>query len=501
MRTRALRRLSMVASLAGALCVGACGDFNVTNPNQPPLNDLLNNPTRTTLATAATGLLLGVRFDLISYIWRLGSMGREGINLSGNNQPDYQEPYFGPLSGTGFGAAIWGNLYRAIRSANNYIKAVPGAVQAAGTEKLSDAEVSASLGYGKTMKALAFLYIVTSHGLLGAPVDVDHPLTDPPAPFVTEDSVYGYIIAVLNDAQNDLAAAGGAAFPFSLPPGFSAFGSPATFLAFNRGLAAKAYVFRATAAGSTCGATCYNAALAAITAATAGFGVGDPTQFKTGVYMDYSAGAGDTQNTLSDGLDQPTYFALPLLQTLAQQQSGGAADQRVLDKTTAATSSPPQSVGGIAITGTLKFTNYLTAGNSNPAAPIPILRSEELLLLKAEAEIGLGQTAAALADINTVRTNAGKLQALAPADFATKDQQIAELLYNRKYSLLWEQGAAWVDARRYGLLSTIPIPPGFSNSTPPNSSFGASNVPAHLLIPDDECRSRGLGSGCSPLGT
>ncbi|MGE5686713.1 MAG: hypothetical protein ACM34D_04335, partial [Gemmatimonadota bacterium] len=69
------------------------------------------------------------------------------------------------------------------------------------------------------------------------------------------------------------------------------------------------------------------------------------------------------------------------------------------------------------------------------------------------------------------------------------------------YSLLWEQGAAWVDARRYGLLSTIPIPPGFSNSTPPDPTFGASNVPDRLLVPDDECRARGLESGCSPLGT
>src|SRR2546422_6696568 len=33
--------------------------------------------------------------------WRLGSMGREGVNLSGNNQPDFQEPYFGPVQAGG----------------------------------------------------------------------------------------------------------------------------------------------------------------------------------------------------------------------------------------------------------------------------------------------------------------------------------------------------------------------------------------------------------------
>jgi hypothetical protein len=157
MRTRALRRLTAVASLAGALLVGACGDFNVTNPNQPTLDDLVNNPTRTKLSAAATGLVIGIRFDMTSYIWRLGSMGREGINLSGNNQPDYQEPYFGPLSGTGFGMAIWVNPYREIRNANTYIDAVPRAATVPGAQGLSGGEVSASLGFAKTLKALARL--------------------------------------------------------------------------------------------------------------------------------------------------------------------------------------------------------------------------------------------------------------------------------------------------------------------------------------------------------
>lgn len=501
MRTRALRRLTAAATLAGALFVGACGDFNVTNPNQPTLDDLVTNPTRTKLSAAATGLLIGIRFDMISYIWRLGSMGREGINLSGNNQPDYSEPFFGPLSGTGFGAAIWTNPYREIRNANTYIDAAPKAATVPGAEGLSTGEVSASLGFAKTLKALAFLYVVSSHGSLGAPVDVDHPITDPPAPFVSEDSVYGYIIGVLNDAQNDLTAAG-AAFPFPLSAGYTGFDTPATFIAFNRALAAKAYLYRATALNSTCGpAACYNAALAAIAAAAPTFGgLPNAGQFQTGVYYDYSAGAGDLQNELSDALDAATYFALPDLVTSAQKQTGGVTpDARVVSKTAAATAPSPQSVGGIAITGTLKFTIYLTAGQADPNHNIPAIRNEELVLLRAEANLGLNNLGAAVTDIDFVRTNAGNLPAYSGA--VTHDAVLTELLYNRKYSLLWEQGATWVDARRYGRLSTIPIPPGFSNSTPPNANFGASNVPTRLIIPDDECRALGLDSGCNPLGT
>ena len=505
MRTRALHRLAAAASLAGALLIGACGDFNVTNPNQPTLDDLSSNPTRTKLAAAATGLFIGIRTDMTGYVWRLGSMGREGVNLSGNNQPDYQEPYFGPLQGTGFGGTLWTNYYRHIRTANINLDAAPKAAQLPGAEGLSAGEVSASLGFGKTLKALAFMYVVGGHGSLGAPVDVDHPITDPPAPFVTEDSVYGYIVALLNEAQNDLTAAGATSFPFPVPAGYTGFNTPATFLAFNRALAAKAYVFRATAAGSTCGATCYSAALAAIVAAGPTFAVGDASQFAKGVYYDFSADAGDTQDDLSDALDAPIYFALPILVTLAQKQTDGTTpDQRVVTKTAAATANPPQQVGGIPITGTLKFTNYLTGGNADPAAPVPVIRNEELVLLRAEAQIGLNDLATALTDINLIRTNAGLLPAL--GSLGTKPQAITELLYNRRYSLLWEQGATWVDARRYGLIVVAPNGkhqivgigelPGFGVG-----SFGASDVPLRMLIPDDECRARGSGTGCSPLGT
>ena len=109
------------SSLLGAAFLGtaaACANFDVTNPNQPTLDDLLANPTRAKLSAAATGLFSRSRSEITSFIWRVGSMGREGINLAGNNQPDYQEPYFGPLSPSGFGGALWTSRYGLIRDAN-----------------------------------------------------------------------------------------------------------------------------------------------------------------------------------------------------------------------------------------------------------------------------------------------------------------------------------------------------------------------------------------------
>src|SRR5437016_7340978 len=79
-----VRRLATVTAALGALLAGAaCSDFfNVTNTNQPLLDSLLANPTRERLSATAIGIFGGARFGMQTYIWRLGSMGREGINLS-----------------------------------------------------------------------------------------------------------------------------------------------------------------------------------------------------------------------------------------------------------------------------------------------------------------------------------------------------------------------------------------------------------------------------------
>src|SRR5438552_12286462 len=100
-----VRRLATVTAALGALLAGAaCSDFfNVTNTPQPLLDSLLANPTRERLSATALGLFGGARFGLQTHIWRLGYVGREGLNLSGHNQPDSQAPSYGPLRGGGFG--------------------------------------------------------------------------------------------------------------------------------------------------------------------------------------------------------------------------------------------------------------------------------------------------------------------------------------------------------------------------------------------------------------
>ena len=54
------------------------------------------------------------------------------------------------------------------------------------------------------------------------------------------------------------------------------------------------------------------------------------------------------------------------------------------------------------------------------------------------------------------------------------------------FSLLWEQGTRWIDARRFNRLGDIPpdIPPSFP--------AGAGHVPPVMPVPKGECDARSL---------
>jgi starch-binding outer membrane protein, SusD/RagB family len=72
---------------------------------------------------------------------------------------------------------------------------------------------------------------------------------------------------------------------------------------------------------------------------------------------------------------------------------------------------------------------------------------------------------------------------------------VKALLYERRYSLLWEQGARWIDARRFNRLGDIlaDVPSG--------------NVPPMMPIPLTECQARNVPTSsvsndvvtCTPL--
>src|SRR5262249_32744174 len=66
--------------------------------------------------------------------------------------------------------------------------------------------------------------IIRQADTFGAPTDVDHPRSDPLAPFATKAQVFAFIESTLDDADNELSLAG-ASFSFAFTPGFSSNGT------------------------------------------------------------------------------------------------------------------------------------------------------------------------------------------------------------------------------------------------------------------------------------
>jgi len=79
------------------------------------------------------------------------------------------------------------------------------------------------------------------------------------------------------------------------------------------------------------------------------------------------------------------------------------------------------------------------------------MRNEELILLRAEANIGKGNYTAAEPDINFIRQSAGLTAVTLDANNA-----LDELLKQKRYSLFLE-GFRWIDLRLYNKLNTLPI--------------------------------------------
>ncbi|MBI4421307.1 MAG: RagB/SusD family nutrient uptake outer membrane protein [Gemmatimonadetes bacterium] len=423
----------LVLALAGA--AAGCKTIDVPDLNAPGLSDLQANPTRSAVLTAATGLLIGARANWGSQngpIPLLGILGREGYNFDAADPRFVSSLLIGPLSGgePAFGGNLWFLHYQNIRNANLLLRAVSSIVEdpAAG---LTAAEKEGVRGFAKTMQARELQMIIATRDANGAPIDVDVDPTADPAPIASRDQVYARIQTLLDEAVTHLNAAG-ASFAFALSAGFAGFDTPATFRQFNRALRARVAVYRDD----------WNTALTALSQSF----LSTTAPLDRGVYHVFGTGSGDVLNAVFDP-DARALHAHPSLRTDAQTRPGGGPDLRFVNKIKTIASKTVQG-----ITTDIIFTVY-----QSPTARVPIIRNEELILLRAEANIGLNtgsSLAAARADLDFIRQNAGGL-----APYSGPLNQAAlldELLYNKRYSLLWEGGHRWIDMRHYGRLADLP---------------------------------------------
>lgn len=444
MNSRLLQRI-LVPTIVLAVCglLLSC-DMSVGDLNNPSLSELRSSPTRAEISSASQGLLSTTRSNVAEMVQWMGAFGREGYPMS-QTGASLSGSVKNPLDGNNFpGNTLWEIPYKNIRNANILLDAVENA----GEGILSSEEKAATRGFAKTIQAYDFLNIYLTRFRFGAPIDVDGDPTGDPAPIASQSELGDHIATLLDDGLSDLEAAGGADFAFAVGGGLAEFNTPASFIQLNRALRARLAVYRDE----------WDVALGALDRSF----VDTTRALDYGAYHVFSAASGDQANPLN----RPDFlYAHPRLLEEAQIRDNGNLDLRAQQKLR---SVEPFTAQGV--TSDVQFTLYTSASD-----PIPWVKNEELILLRAEANIGLGNYETAERDINYIRKNSGGLE---PKEI-TSTNALDELLYNKKYSLIWEYGHVWIDLRHYGRLDQLPTDNGdpFVTDVMP--------IPANECIPRD----------------
>src|SRR5213593_589398 len=176
-----MRKAIAALTLMSALAVGAC-NFDLTNPNSPP----------------AIGLLVALRVDVTRWVLNNGILGREGYRLDTADPRFTTELLAGPLdpSNDAFGGGQWAAEFRAIQSGYAILNVI-------GSAQIPAGQQDAVRGFVHTMQAVAFLMILNSHTEDSIPIDVNRSVSQPLAPFVSNDSAYKHVLSLLDSAQTE----------------------------------------------------------------------------------------------------------------------------------------------------------------------------------------------------------------------------------------------------------------------------------------------------------
>jgi len=241
---------------------------------------------------------------------------------------------------------------------------------------------------------------------------------------------------------------------------------------FNRGLKGKVDFYRGLDRKAYT-ASLFPTAITELTQALGGAAPGavPAADFQNGPYYVFVPGGSEnTPNTISDskiGLN-------PLVGDSVQ--AGDTRASKIVPRVT---------LTGFGLSTSITYVGAV-ASTANQARPLGILRDEELVLLRAQAEIEAGQLANAALDINSVRTSYG----LAPVAFADKQSAINALLYEKRYSLLFEGPQRFDDLREYGRLNST-----YLRKETPTDPYNAA-----LPIPRAELNARGVtvNPACTP---
>lgn len=455
-----MKKYTTIALMLGAsAALGACKDSAVVNPEDAPTVEAISGAlTRGSLQSLATGVLAQDRSAIVGTFthYVLSAIFARDVYRIDASEPRYVgETLAGqPDPGSFAGGGGWAGFYTATRAATNLLLALPSAP----ATELTAAEKSATAGFIKTMRALDYYRIAELRDTVGMSIQTDNP--DEVTPILCKTPALAAIAAQLDDALADLNSAGGATkLPFKLPSGFTAKGRDysivSNIILFNRALKGKVDFYRGLDRTNPQPGL-FTTAIAELTQALGGAAPGavPASQFSVGPYYNYVVGGSEnTANNRSDdkiGLNP------------AVKDSIEAGDTRA---SKIVTRSAPISGFGVATSITYVGSTPTLA---NQQAPVGILRDEEVVLLRAQAYNEAGNFAAATADLNSVRTTYGLA---ARPTIPNKETGRSWILYEKRYSLLFEGPQRLVDLRAYGRLNATYFPHKETPTDPYNAAF------------------------------
>ena len=470
-----MKQYSMIA-LAVALVAAGCKDNPVANPIDAPTVDALSGGlTRRSLQQLATGVTAQDRegFNTSGYLIIPEIYARDVYRIDASEPRWVLETLAGnPDPGSFAGGGGFTDFFVAIRSANTILLSL----QTPDPSQFTAAEANAARGFFRTMKALDYYRVLELRDTVGIPIQTDDPAEV--TAIRCKTAVLTFIAALLDSANADFTAAGGTTvLPFKLPTGMSTFGRDynvvSNLILFNRGLKGKVDFYRALDRTNP-QAALYQTAINELTQALGGAAPGavPASQMSVGAYYRFVPGGSENEANLRSDSRIGLH---PLIRDSVQV--GDTRGSKIVNRTL---------LQGNNISTTLTA-SFAVPSAANEALPIPILKDEELVLLRAQAEIGAGQLAAATLDINSVRTQYGLLPHVT---FTSAAAAIDAVLYEKRYSLLFEGPQRLVDLRGYGRL----------NGTYFRQELSTDPFNAAMPIPRAELNARGVTTNpaCSP---
>ena len=454
----------LIAATAGALMFAtACKE-----PLNAPTEDNLVAGSPQPVQNLVSGVLAQDRStsSAFSYLLYPEGMARNAL------RPDPNEPrYIADLIGQSMdpsafiGSSGWNGYYTTIRAANQVLTSPT-------VNALTPADKNAVIGLTQTIKAISYIRLVQLRDTVGVVIQTDAVTT--PDPIRTKTAVLTYVSALLDSAYANLTAAS-ATEPVTMPSGYKLngdFSQTANLAKFNRGLKGEVEVYRLLDAKNPCAAcaataiTALNTALSGVPQTAAGLAFGP--------YFEYNPAS-------------PESFPYPLADnriyvTYNFYNSAQAGDARISNITAAALST--KSV----LDSALQYKSALTLP-TNQTRPLPIRRAALWYLLRAQAEAESGQLAQAALDVSVVHQIEGGFAA--PVTFTTVAAARAAILYEYRYSFIFQGPFYWVALREYSALTKAYVTQAGMPNLATDPTHTSDPLQTVMTMPQNETVARG----------